>query len=376
MKILTLCYEYPPIGGGGGRLAHAVAAALVGRGHAVRVITAAMRDLPAREQRDGVEIFRVRGLRARRDACSVAEMGAYVATAFFSAWGQLRAWRPDVMHAHFAVPTGALAWPLRWITGTPYVLTVHLGDLPGGNPDQTDHLFRVLNPFIRPIWQHAAAVTASSTFAADLARTAYGFSPQIILNGVSMEGLLDAAPEPSAVRQLVAVGRFNPQKNFPWMLEMLGTLAGRSDWHLTLVGDGPQHAEITAAIERHNLAQRVTLAGWVSEVRLREILRASDIFLMPSTSEGNPLAAIEALKAGLAIVGSDIGGLADLISHGENGLRLGLGAASDFASELAALLDDPATLHAMKSRSLARARHFDITAIADAFAQVLERSAR
>jgi hypothetical protein len=68
-------------------------------------------------------------------------------------------WRPDVMHVHLAVPTGALA-ARRTVHGVPYVLTVHLGDVPGAVPEQTGKLFRVFGPFIRPIWKRAAAISA------------------------------------------------------------------------------------------------------------------------------------------------------------------------------------------------------------------------
>ena len=74
MKILVLCYEYPPVGGGGGRMAHNVGSALVRRGHEVRVQTVRMKDLPAQELRDGVEIFRTSGFRRRADLCTVPEM--------------------------------------------------------------------------------------------------------------------------------------------------------------------------------------------------------------------------------------------------------------------------------------------------------------
>ena len=74
------------------------------------------------------------------DTCTVPEMGLYCATSFLPALRHIRQWKPDVVHAHFAVPTGALAWAVSGLTGVPYVLTAHLGDVPGGVPDQTDTL--------------------------------------------------------------------------------------------------------------------------------------------------------------------------------------------------------------------------------------------
>ena len=184
MKILVLCYEYPPLGGGGGRVAQTVAEQLAARGHEVRVQTAGMRHLPARETSGGVEVFRTFAFRAREDRCSVPEMGLFCATSLGPVLRHCREWQPEVMHAHFAMPTGLLAWWARRRTGVPYVLTAHLGDVPGGVPEQTDRLFRLVAPVARRVWREAAAVTAVSSFVQELVERAYGRKVERILNGI------------------------------------------------------------------------------------------------------------------------------------------------------------------------------------------------
>ena len=372
MKVLVLCYEYPPVGGGGGRMAHNVGSALVRRGHSVRVQTIRMPDLPAREVRDGVEIFRTPGFRRRADSCTIPEMFGFVASSFIPSLRHIREWKPDIVHAHFAVPTGALALACKILTGKKYVLTAHLGDLPGGNPDQTGGLFKILNPFIRPIWKNAAGISASSSFASGLARAAYGVRPRIILNGISMEGKRVTANRPSSPLQLAAVGRFNPQKNFPWMIR---ALAGCGfPWRLSLIGDGSQRAEIESAVRDAGIGDRVSLMGWVPELTMRETLATSDVLLMPSTSEGNPVAAIEALKHGVAILGSDIGGLSDLIENGTNGFAVPIATPELFQEKLGWLAAHPDSLHKMKAASLELATRFDLDKIAADFESLLSDS--
>ena len=374
MRILVLCYEYPPVGGGGGRMAHNVGSALVRRGHHVRVQTIRMPDLPAFEVRDGVEIFRTSGHRRRADFCTVPEMAWFLATSFLPSLRHIREWKPDIVHAHFAVPTGALALACKVLTGVPYVLTAHLGDLPGGNPDQTGGLFRFLNPFIRPIWKNAAGISASSTFASRLARAAYCVRPRIILNGISMEGKRVTAARPSCPLELAAIGRFNPQKNFPWMIN---ALAGCDfSWRLSLIGDGSQRAEIESVVCDAGVGDRVNLMGWTAESEMREVLAKSDVLLMPSTSEGNPVAAIEALKHGVAILGSDIGGLSDLIENGTNGFAVPIATPEMFREKLAWLTAHPDSLHKMKTASLEAAGCFDLTKIAADFESLLSDSVK
>ena len=186
MRILILNYEHPPIGGGGGRLGAKVGAGLVARGHQVRVLTGGMAHLPMESVEQGMEVRRLRTFRRREDTCSVPEMALWVAAAIPAAVVEIRRWKPDVIHAHFAVPTGVVAWIVGKVTGVPYVLTAHLGDVPGGVPEQTGNLFRWIQPLTVPLWNDAAATTAVSSFVAGLAEKAYGIKPQVILNGMEI----------------------------------------------------------------------------------------------------------------------------------------------------------------------------------------------
>jgi glycosyltransferase involved in cell wall biosynthesis len=371
MRILVLCYEYPPLGGGGGRVAKSIADQMVLRGHEVRVQTAALGLRSTHETIDGVEVFRTASGRRRPDTCTVFEMGLYLLTSFFPTLRHLRKWRPHVVHAHFAMPTGLLAWLARRLTGVPFVLTAHLGDVPGGVPDQTDTLFRIVGPIARRVWKRAAAATAVSSFVQELAEQAYGRKVERILNGIDLS---DAPPPPQTLRptrQLAFVGRFNPQKNLPFFIDALADLAGL-DWHATIVGDGPDRALAERRITEHSLRDRITLPGWMPAARVQEILAQSDVLCLPSTSEGLPVVAIEALKQGVAIVASDIPGVRDVVDHGVNGYRLKLD--DSYGKKLRALLESDETLLMMKQASYEKAGAFDLTHIADEYERVLREA--
>ncbi len=372
MRILVLCYEYPPLGGGGGRVAQSIATQMATRGHEVRVQTAALGWHSTTEQHDSVTVFRTASGRRAPDTCAIHEMALYCATSFLPTLRHIREWKPDVIHAHFAVPTGALAWAVHHLTGVPYVLTAHLGDVPGGVPDQTDTLFKIIGPVVRQIWNHAAAATAVSSFVQELATAAYHRSVTRILNGID---LTDTPPPPATIRHtrhLVFVGRFNPQKNLPLLVNALARLT-EHNWRATLVGDGPDRPTVEALIDRHHLRSRITLPGWQSSAQVAAILNDADILCLPSASEGLPVAAVEALKHGLAIVASDIPGVRDVVEHGVNGYRLHLD--DSYAHQLSWLLESDETLQAMKHASWEKARAFDITMIADQYEQVLREAA-
>jgi glycosyltransferase involved in cell wall biosynthesis len=374
MKILVLCYEYPPIGGGGGRVANDIAEQMASRGHEVRVQTAALGWRSAREVIRGVEVFRTASGRRVPDTCTVREMGQFVVTSFLPTLRHIRTWKPDIIHTHFAVPTGALAWAAHRITGVPYVLTAHLGDVPGGVPDQTDRLFRFIAPLARRIWRDAAAATAVSSFVQELAERAYGRPVARILNGVDLSEARRPPPEPRRLRHLVFIGRFNSQKNPTFLVEVLARLP-RLPWRLTFIGDGPLMSKVTAGIAHFQLGDQVTSTGWLDAAAVQRTLADADILCMPSLSEGLPIAAIEALAHGVSIVASDIPGVRDVVDDGVNGYRVPLGDIESFAHKLQWLIESDATLFTMKHASWEKARAFDLRQIADQYEAVLSRAA-
>ena len=374
MKILVLCYEYPPIGGGGGRVAQSVAQQLATQGHELRVQTAGMPHLPRRETVRGVEVYRTPSFRKREDTCAVHEMGLFLATSFLPALRHIRQWQPDVMHAHFAMPTGVLAWALHRLTGVPYVLTAHLGDVPGGVPDQTDTLFKILGPVARSVWNGAAAATAVSSFVKDLAERAYDLPVTRILNGVNLTETPRVPPtQVGDPPHLVFLGRLNPQKNAPLLIDALSQVAGRP-WKLTLIGDGPDLPAVRERLARHGLESRVTLKGWLRADAVQEILAGGDVLCMPSSSEGMPVAAVEALKNGLAIAASDIPGVRDVVQDGINGWVTPVNDARAYADRLRAALERPDRISAMKSASWEKARQFELGVIGAEYAEVLSRA--
>lgn len=373
MKVLVLCYEYPPIGGGGGRVAKTVSEALVKRGHEVRVQTAALGFSSEREQINGVDVFRTASARQVPDTCRVHEMGLYCATSFLPTLKHIRGWKPDVIHAHFAMPTGMLAWSAYRITGVPYVLTAHLGDVPGGVPEQTDRLFKLIGPLANSVWKHAAETTAVSSFVQRLAEKAYQRDVERILNGIDLAG----APAASAVNdvpRIVFVGRFNPQKCPDFLIDVLAKISGER-WHATLIGDGPVMPAVKAKIEQYKLGDRITLTGWIDGPNVERTLRESDVFVMPSTSEGLPVAAIEALKQGLAVVASDIPGVMDVVTNGTNGLLLPVQDLTAWANGLGGLLNDPGRLASFKEAGSKKAHDFDLTHVVDQYEAVLRSAA-
>lgn len=371
MKILVIIYEFPPIGGGGGKAAYDICKALAARGHDVTVLTAHMRGLPKSERKDGIRLVRVSSLRTEAFAASFTTMLAFILAGFWVGLGLLIFHRPHIIHTHFAVPSGALAWALSTLTGVPYILTAHLGDVPGGVPEKTAGWFRWLQPLTKPIWKRAKKVIAVSKFTRQLALKHYDVHIQVIPNGADVLSLLPRPLKINRPPRLVFAGRFVVQKNPLAIVRILAQLKNL-DWTCAMLGDGPLFAEVKHEIETHRLQEKIYLSGWVTPEDVIQEFSKSDILLMPSFSEGLPVVGVQALAKGLAIVASDIGGFLDLVEHKKNGYLIEAHNETAFAQGIKNLISNPALLKTFREASLEKAKRFDIEKIADEYEQIMQ----
>jgi L-malate glycosyltransferase len=237
LKILVLSHEFPPVGGGGGRVAQDLACGLARRGHELLILTAHLDGLPADELVEGVRVQRIPSKRRAAFRAEFAEMANYDWSAVTAGRKVIREWQPDLIHVHFAVPAGAAAFALSKLTGIPYILTAHLGDVPGAVPEKTDRWFKFVYPFTHPIWINAARVVAVSEFTRSLARKHYAVPVDVIHNGVELAALPAWQPG-NGIPRILFAGRFMPQKNPEHLAEALIRLKDLP-WNCAMLGDGP-----------------------------------------------------------------------------------------------------------------------------------------
>ncbi len=371
MKILVLTHEYPPVGGGGGQVAQDICLGMVERGHEITVVTAHMQGFPKEEIDNGICLHRIPSLRREAFRADLLAMGGYVLAGLWVCYRLIKRWQPDLIHVHFAVPGGALAWMLSKMTGIPYVMTIHLGDVPGGAPQKTGAWFKWVKPLTPPIWRNAKRVIAVSEFTRQLALKHYKCEIEVIPNGVDLDRLRPTDIRVQEPPRIVFAGRLMAQKN---PLQIVHTLAELKDlpWQCVLIGDGPLMPKIRQTIAELGLQERFTLPGWVTPGEVLEWFSKSDILFMPSLSEGLPVVGVKALAKGLAFVVSDIGGFVDLVDNGKNGYLVKLGDQAGLANVLRKYLLDPATLLKARRSSLDLASRFDIMTITDAYEAVFK----
>ncbi|NLP03357.1 MAG: glycosyltransferase family 4 protein [Fibrobacter sp.] len=378
MKTLVLNYEYPPIGGGGGRVSEQIAIRLGSRGHEVRVLTSRCRGIPAFEEYGNVKVKRIFSFRRKPDRCGVFGMAGYIIAGIIPAVMMCLRWKPDLIHAHFAVPSGALAYLVSILTRTPYILTAHLGDVPGCIPDQTDRLFFFFKPFTYAIWKKARAVTTVSGFVRNMALKTYDVPVVVIPNGIDLKSAQQLSCQGKKAGKpvkLVFSGRFNPQKNVLLICELL-RVTRDYEWEMHFVGDGQLMADVRSKIDEYDLNDRTFFHGWVEPSEAEKISASCDILLIPSLVEGMPVAVLNGMALGLAVLGSDIEPLRDLITDGVNGFLCDVFSADSLAAKMKMLLENSEMLEEIKENNRRASENYDWERIVTMYEEVLRRSVK
>jgi glycosyltransferase involved in cell wall biosynthesis len=327
--------------------------------------------LPQEEERDGYTIVRLPSLRTQPYKASFLSMAAYVLAGLWTGRRLIRSFKPDVIHAHFAVPAGALAWALSRITGIPYVLTVHLGDVPGGVPEKTGGWFRWVYPFTGVIWRDANRIVAVSEFTRQLALKKYTAEIRVIPNGVDLRALKPDRIHLNEPPQIVFAGRFMAQKNPLQVVQTLNQLK-KIQWQCVMIGDGPLMQDVRRAVAESDLEGRFQFTGWIDPQEVLNWFDSSDILFMPSRSEGLPVVGVQALAKGLAIVASHVGGFVDLVDNNKNGYLIRQGDAGEFRASLLGLLSDSDRLLSFRNASLEKAKYFEINQVVKEYENLFE----
>ena len=313
MRVLTLNYEYPPLGGGAAPASEELATTLVDRGHEVDVVTMGFDGLPDLEIRRGVEIHRVTCLRTSSSMSRPHEMATFLPTGFLRARTLLQQRDYDVVHSHFILPTGTIALALKRRYDVPYVITPHGSDVPGYNPDRFGLLHRATMSMWRRIVEEAETIVSPSNYLAGLIRSAGADTPiEVVPYGFDH---VPYDPDRDRNERILITSRLFERKGIQFVLEALAEID--TDWDVVIAGDGPYRTPLERKAKRLELD--VTFTGWLDRnTALKSLLETSEVYVFPSSHDNCPVSLLEAMAAGTAVVASKHSGTGEVV--GDAGL--------------------------------------------------------
>ncbi len=363
-RILFLCYELPPVGGGGGRALWHLCHHLSDLGFAVDVLTSCGEQgepaIPGK-----AEIHTVSTRRLSVHQAGPRAMLEYLWRARPVAERLIAEHRYQLLHYFFSVPTGLLSYAVG--REIPYVVSLRGGDVPGYNPGELQLAHAVLKPLNRRVWRRAAAITSvSDHLAAAVNRIEPGVDITVIPNGVDTElfrpspGGPSAGPpgEPDAADpvHLLCVARLIECKGLQYLLECMARLPAKWPCRLTVIGTGSYRQTLIRKARALGLSRRVDFAGVVAHEELPRWYQQASAFVLPSYGDACPQTAIEAMACGLPVVATRDSGVSHYVEHGVSGFLVAARSAEALEAPLRELIGDPELRRRMGSASAAKVR--------------------
>jgi sugar transferase (PEP-CTERM/EpsH1 system associated) len=277
-------------------------------------------------------------------------------------WRLLRQLKPDILHTcNLAALEGVV--PAR-LAGVPVVIHAEHGR-DGYDLDGSNWKYLLLRRLLLPLVDRVIPV--SEDLKQWLCNRVHVPESKIqkIINGIDsplpprtqekFQELIDPQFAPPGSFIIATVGRLWPVKDQANLLHAFAhllTLVGeeKKGLRLVLVGDGPQRGELEQLAQTLQIEEKLWISGWRKDVP--ELLRAVNLFALPSLAEGTPLTILEAMAAGLPVVATQVGGVEDLVIGGETGSLVPAQKPQALALALLSYVKEPklARLHGLAGR--------------------------
>lgn len=303
LKIITLNYEFPPLGGGASPVSFEIAKGLSQLGHEVEVVTMGFGDLPKIEIINNIKVHRVKCWRSKKEICHPWEQITYLFASYFYVRKMLQKKQYDLCHCHFLIPTGLLARKLKKKFGLDYFVSSHGSDIPGFNQDRFKLLHKFTRPWLLKVFREAKFQTTPSFFLKDLMEDKVlkeksnkiivipNGSRSLKINNISKENII------------VSVGRLLKRKGFQYLIQAFNEL-DLNNWKLYVIGNGPYRKNLESMANNN---PNIVFTGWLDNTkdRLKILYNKAKIFSLLSRSESQGIVFLEAMSTGCAILSAN-----------------------------------------------------------------------
>lgn len=355
--------EYPPEKTAGTAMStQCLAEEVAGRGYRVTVVVNTRQTAPPHESVGNVDVIRLRPLGV--PMTRMAQRAALLV-------GIARRLRPDVIQGQ-SLSCGFLALVAGHAVGVPAVTSVQGYDLyNAGAWAKRTYISWALSRSDRVVTvtdDIRAKAMAVCDCALDVIPNGFRRRPAHALDRHAARVRLGVPQEGTVI---LFVGRLARQKGVAHLIRaMPGVRAQVPDVRLLIVGEGETKPELLALTAQLGLEAVVMFAGARPHEDVIGLMRASDLFVLPSLTEPFGIVLVEAMSCGLPIVASNVMGIPSIVGDGINGVLVPPGSATELCERIAGVLTDPAQREAMSRRNIDTAAQFEMSRVADRYLRV------
>lgn len=195
---------------------------------------------------------------------------------------------------------------------------------------------------------------------------------RVIPNAIEPDDFLIERTRATHAFRIGFIGRLDPIKRIPDLLHAVKRLGGdAAGIHLHVFGAGAEREKLMSEIAQMGLRDAVTMHGSVPGPQ--EALKQIDLLVLPSSAEGFGLVLIEAMAAGVPVIGTNAPGIRDVVKDGETGLLVPVGSPQELAEAIRRVMEDPALRRRLIGHALADVRErFTWEAVLREYAELLK----
>lgn len=285
----------------------------------------------------------------------------------------------DLLHVHYAIPHASAAYMAKQILQkenkyVPVITTLHGTDITLVGRDKT------YAPVVAFSINQSDAITAVSENLKEETYRTFKIEKdiEVIYNFVDVQRFskkpIDAFRKviaPDKERIILHASNFRKIKRIDDVIRIFKKLNDVVPSKLLLVGDGPERPMAEALCRELNLCDEIRFVG--KQQDMEEIFAIADLFLLPSEYESFGLSALEAMAGGAPVVSTNVGGLPEIITPGENGYMGNVGDTDQMARYAIDILKDENTFKRFKFNAKKQAENFDIARIVPQYEKLYER---
>jgi glycosyltransferase involved in cell wall biosynthesis len=359
MRIVVMTPFFVPNWIGGTEIATSeIARVLASRGHDVHLITSGDEGLPKESIDEGFFIHRM----ARKRY-------SFLANRLF----ELRMLRmllkihPEIVHVQ-TIQFGISALLAKLLFQIPYVIYVRGGDV------YDDLSVPGLAFMTKILLKNASVVVVLTRDMKKRIQEVYMRDVIVIPNGIDVEKFGDLPKNEARTtlqidgdKKIVTfVGSLLGYKGVEYLIRATKLMVEtRTDVHTLIIGDGPNKDMLEHLTQQLQMSNYTTFKGRIQHEQIPYYLAASDIFVLPSLTEGFPNVLLEAMASGLPIVATDVKGVSEFITDGENGFLVEPQNAKKIAESVLSILNSEEVRERISSNNKLKARDFGWEHIVD-----------
>jgi glycosyltransferase involved in cell wall biosynthesis len=285
----------------------------------------------------------------------------------------------NLIHSHWFVPQGFIGALFQSFLGIPHVATIHGSDL---NTMKNNPLLRRLCPFIV---RNSDLITVNSTFMKHKLESLVpdsGKKIMVIPMGISPVRYQDLTSADADDRKsmghiVLCVGRLIDLKGTIYLIDAMPRVStAYPDATLLIIGDGPERETLENRVRDLGIEKTVKFLGIINPADLPPYYHSADVFVLPSITKDGKTEALgvvllEAMASGCPVIGSNVGGIPDIITDGENGFLVPEQRPDSIAEKIVRIFSDTELQERFRRNGLIRVQEsFSWVVIAKKFSEV------